>query len=62
MFQYFELNVEYKKTMFLLDECQAESKGFYLFLQRDTDEEVKEHLLNNLHLQEKVIYKKWIWG
>lgn len=25
------------------------------FLQRDTDEEVKEHLRNNLHLQEKVI-------
>lgn len=25
-----------------------------IFLQRDTDEEVKEHLRNNLHLQEKV--------
>lgn len=29
-----------------------------LFPQRDTDEEVKEHLRNNLHLQEKVMHGK----
>lgn len=30
-------------------------KNTCTFLQRDTDEEVKEHIRNNLHLQEKVI-------
>lgn len=27
-------------------------------MQKDTEEEVKEHLRNNLHLQEKVMFKK----
>lgn len=35
-------------------------KNTCTFLQRDTDEEVKEHIRNNLHLQEKVIIIKKI--
>lgn len=31
------------------------NKISHLFPQKDTDEEVKEHLRNNLHLQEKVM-------
>ena len=31
------------------------NKISHLFPQRDTDEEVKEHLRSNLHLQEKVM-------
>lgn len=30
----------------------------YICPQKDTEEEVKEHLRNNLHLQEKVMVKK----
>lgn len=33
-------------------------KNICTFLQKDTDEEVKEHIRNNLHLQEKVIIIK----
>lgn len=36
-------------------ESYSEFKNISTFLQRDTDDEVKEHLRNNLHLQEKVM-------
>lgn len=45
-------------TLLYISIVTSRNKAERLFPQRDTDEEVKEHVRNNLHLQEKVMWQE----